>query len=543
MTNTKSWLPATAPSVGLFIAAVLMSAPAIAQIAPVKTCDSVGVGSVKLSADAPVTIVSVSDDSVGKDKSAVRYCLVKVRVPQAINIWVGLPMDGKWNGRLQSEGGGGYAGYVTVPWYSISNGYVGVQTDTGHDYSALRDADRMGDFGLLSPGVPNTALQRDFAYRSVHLMAVIGKQLIQEFYGRPPSHSYWNGSSTGGRQGLRMAQDYPGDYDGILAGAPAIHWDRFQAYQIWPQVVMKEFVGSPISPEKLQLATRAAIAACDSIDEVVDGIVTDPRECPYSAAKDTSITRTSCTSADNACLAPREAAAIDRIWNGAVNEKGELLWPGVERGASLDALAGPMPLFIAVNQPRYWVYSDPAWSWRVLTLENYEDFFRKTVQEVGPLMASDKADLSAFRARGGKIISWHGYNDPVIMPRGSIIYYDSVMKFFGRGYSDVQKFFRLFMAPGVEHSWGGAAPQPGNLPDGTYSLAAQSYLFDALVNWVERGNAPERIVATQRLAGGVMRTRPLCPHPAVAKYSGSGNTDDAQSFFCSTKQERDKNTQ
>jgi hypothetical protein len=191
--------------------------------------------------------------------------------------------------RLQSEGGYGYAGKIGVPTNSILGGYVGLKTDTGH-------VPGTGEFGFLSPGAPNTALQKDFAYRSQHLMAVIGKQLVQAFYGRQPVYSYWNGCSEGGREGLRMAQDFPGDYDGILAGTPAIHWDRLAAYQIWPQVVMKDLAGGPISIAKQKLATAAAIAACDAIDGVTDGVITDPRKCHYSAAADTSVTRASCTS-------------------------------------------------------------------------------------------------------------------------------------------------------------------------------------------------------------------------------------------------------
>src|SRR6185312_4290446 len=177
----------------------------------------------------------------------------------------------------------------------------------------------------LSPGVPNVALQKDFAARSQHLMAVIGKQLVQAFYGRSQLYSYWNGCSEGGREGLRMAQDFPGDYDGILAGAPAIHWDRFQAGQIWYQVVQYRDNGGPIGgsdptvlKEKIALATRRSIAACDKMDGVADGVLTDPRGCKYSARADALLTRASCKPTDGACLTPTEAFAIDKMWEGPV---------------------------------------------------------------------------------------------------------------------------------------------------------------------------------------------------------------------------------
>ena len=194
-----------------------------AQDAPSTTCDTTGIGSVQLTADGPtVSIVEVSTGIAGTGATATPSCLVKVLVPEAINLWVGLPMNGKWNGKLQSLGGGGYAGRITVPTDAILSGYVGVSTDTGHTGND-------GSFGMLAPGRPNTPLQIDFAYRSEHLMSVIGRQLTQAFYGKPPAYSSWNGCSTGGRQGLMMAQRFPEDYNGILAGAPAIHWDRFQA--------------------------------------------------------------------------------------------------------------------------------------------------------------------------------------------------------------------------------------------------------------------------------------------------------------------------
>lgn len=509
-----------------------VSVRASGQIAPVKPCNFGGIGSVKLSADGPVTIKSVSTGNAGAGTLVVPYCLVKVLIPQAINIWVAMPMEGKWNGRLQSEGGGGYAGAVRVPTYSILGGYVGVQTDTGHAYT-MADADRMGDFGLLAPGVPNHALQRDFAFRSEHLMAVIGKQLAHAFYGRPPIYSYWNGCSTGGRQGLRMAQDFPGDYDGILAGAPAIHWDRFHAAQLWPQVVMNE-LGDVVSSAKQALATNSAIDACDAIDGVADRIITDPRACRYSAAADTRITSERCAHTDNTCLASQEAAAIDRIWTGPTNADGETLWPGLERGAPLDELTRSNPSTYAVNQSRYWVYLDPTWDWRTLTFATYEQFFKKNVQMVGPLMASDNPDLSEFRARGGKLISWHGFNDRAIMPRGTIVYYARVVNFFGGNYRDVQQFFRLFLAPGVEHCAGGAAPQPGPLRRSEEILASQQNLFQSVVDWVERGQAPDRVLAAQSLAGGKTRTRPLCPYPAFAKYT-SGSPDDDANFVCSVE--------
>jgi hypothetical protein len=494
------------------------------QSMPILSCDNAGIGSVHLVSDLPTlptttppndssaTIMSVSTGTT----SGVAYCLVKVLVPPAINIWVGLPSDGSWNGRLQSEGGGGYAGSVGVPTGSIAAGYIGVQTDTGHSGGS-------GTFGMLTPvpnGAPDVQLQTDFAFRSEHEMAVLGKQLAQAFYGQLPQFSYWNGCSTGGRQGMRMAQQFPGDYNGILAGAPAYHWDRFQAAQIWPQMAMRIDAGGPVSAAKQTLATNAAIAACDANDGVVDGVLTDPRTCSYNPVNDASLSRASCTSSDNTCLTPGEASAIEKIWTGPVNASGKALWVGIERGAALNGLAGPTPFAIAVAQPRYWVYFDPSWDWTTLTYANYEAFFKDTMRQVNPMMASENPDLTAFRNLGGKLVTWQGFADQLIMPEGSIAYYDAATNFMGGGYAQTQQFFRHFTAPGVAHCGGGNGPQPQNL-------------FQAVVNWVEQGTAPDTILASKPLAGGATQTRPLCPYPALAKYVGSGSTDDAANFVCS----------
>ncbi len=548
-TSSQSRYPLRTYSIAAALCTVAASL-AHAQ-SPVTTCDAAGIGSVRLVADGPpVTIESVSAEAAGSGTAAVSYCLVKVRIPQAIHIWVGLPMEGKWNGRWQSLGGGGYAGSTSPPTSAVLGGYAGATTDTGHTGGRpdLPVPPLDGSFGMLAPGVANVPLQIDFAWRSEHLMAEIGKQLVRAFYGRAPAHSYWNGCSTGGRQGLRMAQDFPGDYDGILAGAPAIHWDRFQAGQIWYQLVQYRDNGGPVGggdPATLRakesLATSRAVAACDALDGVVDGVLTDPRECGYSASADATLTSATCAVSDPTCLTPTEASAIDKMWKGPVacsksdrdgscrvrdvaariliGKGNKRLWYPNERGTDLSGLGGAMPFPIATEQSKYWVYFDPSWDWHTLDYDNYLQFFKDTVAQVGPLMASDDPNLARFRHRGGKLILWHGFADQLIVPEGTIDYYDAVTRTLGGGYRRTQTFARLFMAPGVAHCGGGDGPQPQGL-------------FEALVNWVEQGKAPHRILAAKASAGGVTQTRPLCPYPAFARWTGSGSTDDAANFVC-----------
>jgi hypothetical protein len=513
----------------------------------VTTCDAAGIGATELRADGPpVSILSVETASAGN----VSYCLVKVLVPQAINIWVGLPMGGAWNGRWQSVGGGVYAGSVAPPNQAVAAGYAAATTDTGHTgrgppgnpFAAALD----GSFGMLEPGKPNTELQNDFAHRSLHMMAVIGKQLVQAFYRQAPQYSYWNGCSTGGRQGLRMAQDYPDDYDGILAGAPAIHWDRFQAAMFWHSIAQVEENGGPIGggvrdvlAGKQRLATDKAVAACDALDGVVDGVLTDPRVCEYSVSADRTITTSECTAADATCLTPGEAAAIDKMWQGPVacsraDARGtcrvrdvaarnlgargsKRLWYGQPRGTDLTALGGAMPFPVTIEQTRYWVYFDPAWDWSGLNYSTYPAFFADTVAQVGPLMATDNPNLTAFRDGGSKLVLWHGWSDQLIKAAGTIDYYDRVAREQG-GNGSTQEFARLFMAPGVAHCAGGNGPQPQRM-------------FETLVDWVEQGKAPDRILASKPIDGGT-QTRPLCPYPAQARWTGEGSSDDAANFVC-----------
>jgi len=540
-THGRARVLARAISVGI----VLGASTALAQ-PPATTCDAAGIGRAMLEADGPpVSILSVETGTAG----SVSYCLVKVLVPEAINIWVGLPMNGAWNGRWQSVGGGVYAGSVAAPNQALAAGYAAATTDTGHTggqsgnpFAAALD----GSFGMLEPGKPNTQLQIDFAYRSLHLMAVIGKQLVEAFYGQGPTYSYWNGCSTGGRQGLRMAQDYPGDYDGILAGAPAIHWDRFQAAMLWHPIVQQRDNGGPIgggAPNVLvakeRLATTTAVAACDALDGVTDGVLADPRECAYRASEDRTITTAQCAPADATCLTAGEASAIDKMWQGPVacsrrdapgtcdvpdvasrnldSRSRKRLWYGSPRGTDLTPLGGAMPFPVAIEQTRYWVYFDPAWDWGGLDYSNYLSFFKDTVAQVGPLMATDNPNLAPFRDAGGKLVLWHGWSDQLIIATGTIDYYERVARELG-GYERTQEFARLFMAPGVMHCAGGNGPQPQGL-------------FEAVVDWVEQGRAPDRILASKAIDGGT-QTRPLCPYPAQARWTGEGSSDAAANFTC-----------
>lgn len=437
------------------------------------------------------------------------FCRVALTVAPAIHIEVWLP-KATWNERYRGEGGGGYAGSISYPGLAtgIRAGYATASTDTGHVGGS-------GTFALNADGTLNWGLIEDFAQRSLYQLAVKSKAVINAFYGAAPKYSYWNGCSTGGRQGMMAVERFPEEYDGLVIAAPAIHWDRFIPAEIWPQIVMNQEVGAPIATSKLTAVTNAAVTACDAADGVADGVINDPRKCDYDPAQ------AICKAGDDptACLTPQEANAVRKIWNGPTGANtGKRLWFGLERGASFAGLAGLSPFPIAVTHLAYWTEQNAAFDWHTVSEAGFEGEFRLSQQKFNAVIGTDDDNIQRFRKHGGKILMWHGEADQLIFPRGSINYYERVVSGNG-GLKHVDDFLRLFLAPGVAHCGGGNGPNPV----GT---------FEAVVNWVENGVAPERILATRALSGGAVRSRPLCPYPKTAKWTGVGSTDDAANFAC-----------
>jgi hypothetical protein len=473
------------------------------------------------------SVTSLIIPASGSNKA---YCQVNIlygeNPNQNINIRVGLPLNsvdggsggvqGAWNGRTQGIGGGGCSGSLNVTG-PVNAGYVGSGNDTGHAG------------GDCEPGVNepdntyNLQFINDFIRNGIKQQVLFMKSVARAYYGMKPLYNYWNGCSTGGRQGYLLAQELPKELDGILANAPAMFWTRFQTAQMWGQIVMKDLVGGPISAAKLNQTTASAIAACDANDGVVDGIIDDPRTCNFSAKA--NICGEPTAPATN-CLTPAEAEAIDKIWDGPRNAKGQKIWFGLDRGTSLPALNGTLPFFLGVVQ-FHWDEHDRDFDWHTVTMFGAPPGVKSYAQvaQDGSRNIADVTDtfddLDEFRRHGGKLLTMVGANDQLIMPRGVIHYYRQMAARYGRDgepdFKELHKFYRLFRAPGVAHCAGGAGPQ------------AQG-LFDALVKWVETGVAPDSILAQ----GGAVptRTRPLCPYPQTAVYNGSGSTDDAANFRC-----------
>jgi hypothetical protein len=221
---------------------------------------------------------------------------------------------------------------------------------------------------------------------------------------------------------------------------------------------------------------------------------------------------------------------VQKIWGGARNTAGQLLWPGIERGADLNAFAGAVPFPIPIEQARYWVYFDPTWDGATLNYDNYEAFFNDNIRMVGPMMATDNPDLSRFKDRGGKLIMYHGWSDNLIMPQGTVRYYQAMQQAVPAS----EAFSRLYMVPGMGHCGGGAGVTDfGQGASGAVPREPTRDIFRALMAWSEKGEAPNGLIGSRIVNNTVVRTRPLCPYPQVAKYKGSGSTDDAANFACS----------
>jgi hypothetical protein len=445
---------------------------------------------------------------------------------QQIKIRVGLPLnsvdggtggvEGFWNGKNRDLGGGGYAGSVGNVTSSTNLGYVGTSTDTGHSGGG-------GSFALNPDGTLSWGLIEDFAGDGIHEQHLWGVMLAETYYGMEPIRKYWMGCSTGGRQGHYQAQNFPKDFDGILAGANAFNWDRFITAELWPQVVMNQEVGAPIASAKLTAVTNAAIQACDGLDGIEDGIIQDPRACTYSAESFVCAANGG-PSSDPDCLTPPEASAVNKLWDGPRDAKGNRVWYGLERGTSLSGLAGTNPFSIATDHFKYWIYQDPAFDWHTVTEASFVGDMLTSIEKFNDVIGTDD-NLKDFRKAGGKMITYHGLADSLIFPRGTYHYYDSVLQ---GNYKETQKYYRFFPYPNNGHCGGGSGP-----------LINANDLFDALVNWVENGIAPDYMVATQNLGGGATRTRKICKYPDVLVYSGSGSTDDEANFYCGTQKKDD----
>lgn len=435
-------------------------------------------------------------------QSLPSFCRVAITLtPTAdsdIRSEVWLPSSG-WNGKLQVVGNGGWAGTISYPAMAkaLSQGYATASTDTGHSTPG----------GSFAAGHPEKLI--DFGYRAVHETTVQAKALVKAFYAGEPRRSYWNGCSTGGRQGLMSAQRYPADFDGVIAGAPANYMSHLQPWSLAVGLAVHATEESYIPPAKYVVLHKAVIEACDALDGVKDGVIENPMRCSFDPKT------IQCQGSDtSACLTAPQVEAARRVYANTVNPRtGAIVFPSLEPGSEMGwaGLAGPQPLGIATDTYRYVINNSPGWDWHMLDLDKdvtaAEKVFAGSVDAVNP-------DLNAFFNRGGKLLMYHGWNDQLIAPRNSINYFNAVS--YTLGTARVDESMRLYMVPGMTHCSGG---------DGTWDFD----MVPQLEGWVEGNKAPERIVVARKNPD---RTRPLCRYPQIAVYKGSGSTDDSANFEC-----------
>jgi feruloyl esterase len=402
-----------------------------------------------------------------------------------------MPVEG-WNGKFLGVGNGGFAGSISTPAMvaALQEGYATASTDTGHKSKETPG----GSFAL---GHPEKLI--DYGYRAVHEMTVAAKKIVSAYYGRPARLAYWNSCSNGGRQALMEAQRYPEDYDAMVAGAPALDWSGRALQSIWVAQALHRNAASYIPPAKFPAIHAAALAACDALDGVKDGLIGDPSRCKF----DPGVLQ--CSGADGpSCLTAAQVEAARKIYENHGTYPG--LAPGSELGWG--TYGGAKPFATGDDHFKYVVFGDLQWDFLSLDFSNVAKYRNPTVDAVDP-------NLRAFFARGGKLIQYHGWADPQIPPLHSVDYYQRVVETVGK----VDDSYRLFMVPGMAHCGGGTGPNQFN------ALAA-------LERWKESGTAPERIEAYRVENGKVEITRPLCPYPEVARYTGVGSAKDAGNFVC-----------
>ncbi len=434
------------------------------------------------------------------------HCRVQGTIPQAIRFELRLPLAG-WNGKFYMAGCGGFCGsleadrpgVVNALNHGLRRGYASATTDSGHTGTSVTD----GRWALDNP-----AAEADWGWRSVTETTRVSRDLVRAFYGRPASRSYFSGCSTGGRMGLMAAQRFPHDFDGIIAGAPALDYTGLVATQLaWIVQANTAADGSEILDRaKVPLITKAVLETCDGIDGQRDGLIDDPRRCDW---KPEQLQCKGAAAAD--CLTAREIGVLDHWYMPVTGGDGRIQYPGgVPKGSEpywpvwLSGIPGSNAPALAgrfgTDFLRYMAFVPDVGA--EFDVRNY-DFDRDPprLATMARIYDATNPDLAAFRDRGGKLLVFHGWADPLVTPQRTIDYYDAVRATMGGAESTAQ-FARLFLLPGVDHC--GIQPGPG----------AKSVDFDplpALEAWVERNEAPATLNVRWQMTDGSVRSRDVTP--------------------------------
>ena len=448
-----------------------------------------------------------------------------------MELW--LPVDG-WNGKYLQIGNGGWAGTINrlALISPLQRGYAVAGTDNGH---SARDPGASWAIGHPEKLV-------DFGYRAVHETSIQAKAVLNAYFGRAENLSYFHGCSDGGREALMEAQRFPEDFNGIIAGAPANNWSRLFTGFVWNEIALAR---NPIPVEKLPVIQGAVLAACDALDGVEDGLIENPGVCPFDPAV------LACEAGETAaCLTRGQIDTLGKIYNGPTNPRtGELLFPGMPMGT--EAVPGawvPWIISAAPQQPSiqgnfgntyygHAVFEQLEWDFNTLDFDADVAFGEA---KAGRILNATSPDLRSFRANGGKLIQYHGWGDAAISAYSSIDYYTRVNSFLDRypdprsDSTDIEEFYRLFLVPGMGHCSGGIGPNDFGNGFLTTRTDAAHDLLAALEAWVEQDEAPPSIIGTGTAVNdpAITLTRPLCPYPQTAQYSGSGDANDAANFNC-----------
>lgn len=473
---------------------------------------------------------SLAVEDLGAQRDTPALCRVQGELhptrDSVIRFEMWLPQE-HWNGRLLNVGNGGFAGSIGYRQMvsNLRRGYATAGSDAGHQ-AAAEDA---------SWAYKHPEKIADFGYRAVHLTALLSKAVVKTYYAKPQEKAYFDACSDGGREALMEAQRFPEDYDGILAGAPANNWVHMLTNGLALAQSTSRDPAAYISAMKLPAITKATLQACDAQDGLRDGIVSDPEHCRFDPAV------LQCTAAEsNSCLTAPQVQSLRAFYSGGKNREGKIIFPGLlpgdENPTWHDWVLGNAPNGASGSNYmagyfRYMVLSDPTWNPLTADVD-------ATLQAAMKISAKDvdatDPDLSRFVSHGGKLILYHGWNDPAISPWNTVHYFTEVRRTMGSAKAD--DAVRLYMVPGMEHCIGGPGPNAfgqlgfaGAEGEGTGAL-------DLLRAWVETGKAPGPVLAakssTARDSATARMVRPLCPYPQEAKYDGKGDSDKPESFAC-----------